>query len=248
MSKHSASDRYGSNPLKSEERTNARRSILPDLPPSAPDSPRSHQPDSAPLTMRALRNWLHPFVWIGLGWGISMLVAGIAAVHLVQIEPLEESAHPPALSESLSQPSIEQFPGADDRDSIQARTPQAQVTPAADNLPFLTLGLMAFSCAIGCFLMSHRSRSKSIGGRSITSPNYRQLPRNPSGNRKRVDFSSRQPNLSPAKPGDSVTSHFSTPAPVAILPPDEAHPLDWDEPSVADNLDLRQRRPLSYWL
>lgn len=33
-----------------------------------------------------------------------------------------------------------------------------------------------------------------------------------------------------------------------IVPAHQDHPLDWDEPSLADNLDLRQRRPLSYWL
>lgn len=33
-----------------------------------------------------------------------------------------------------------------------------------------------------------------------------------------------------------------------VLPADQSHPLDWDEPSLADSLDLRQRRPLSDWL
>lgn len=35
---------------------------------------------------------------------------------------------------------------------------------------------------------------------------------------------------------------------VTIVSDDQSHPLDWDEPSLADSLDLRQRRPLSYWL
>lgn len=35
---------------------------------------------------------------------------------------------------------------------------------------------------------------------------------------------------------------------VSVVPTDQSHPLDWDEPSLADSLDLRQRRPLSYWL
>jgi hypothetical protein len=252
MSKHSASDRHGSNPLKSEERTSARNSIPPESPPSVLGSPRSHQPDSAPLKMSALRNWLHPFVWIGLGWGISMLAAGIAAVHIVRIEPLEELSSPPARSENPSPSSAdsftEQFGGTDDKTSIQARTPQAQATPAANNLPFLTLGLMAFSCAIGCFLISHRSRSNHIGRRSITSSSYRQLPRNPSSVRSRKRMEPTGQTNPAAKYEDPAAANSSTNSPVTILPPNEAHPLDWDEPSVADNLDLRQRRPLSHWL
>ncbi|MFM7425578.1 MAG: hypothetical protein ACKO7W_11395 [Elainella sp.] len=35
---------------------------------------------------------------------------------------------------------------------------------------------------------------------------------------------------------------------VAVVPEGQDHPLDWTEPSLADSLDLRQRRPLSYWL
>jgi hypothetical protein len=35
---------------------------------------------------------------------------------------------------------------------------------------------------------------------------------------------------------------------VTVLPDGQSYPLDWNEPSLADSLDLRQRRPLSYWL
>jgi hypothetical protein len=33
-----------------------------------------------------------------------------------------------------------------------------------------------------------------------------------------------------------------------VIPVEQTHPLDWDEPSLADSLDLRQRRSLSDWL
>lgn len=43
-------------------------------------------------------------------------------------------------------------------------------------------------------------------------------------------------------------SEPATEVTVTVMPNGEIHPLDWDEPSLADNLDLRQQRPLSYWL
>lgn len=50
----------------------------------------------------------------------------------------------------------------------------------------------------------------------------------------------RQDSPEPATPAQEVA--------VTIVPPEHSHPLDWNEPSLADSLDLRQRRPLSYWL
>ncbi|UBF27765.1 hypothetical protein K9N68_07580 [Kovacikia minuta CCNUW1] len=36
--------------------------------------------------------------------------------------------------------------------------------------------------------------------------------------------------------------------PVTIVPPEENHPLDWGEASLADTLDLRKQRSLSSWM
>lgn len=50
--------------------------------------------------------------------------------------------------------------------------------------------------------------------------------------------------LGPAEPPADAVPEVT----VTVMPSDHSHPLDWDEPSLADSLDLRQRRPLSYWL
>ncbi len=50
--------------------------------------------------------------------------------------------------------------------------------------------------------------------------------------------------LSTAMPTDTPPIQVE----VTVLPANQSHPLDWNEPSLADSLDLRQRRPLSYWL
>lgn len=49
-------------------------------------------------------------------------------------------------------------------------------------------------------------------------------------------------------PSAWVDEAVSKQASVSVVSADQSLPLDWDEPSLADHLDLRQRRPLSYWL
>jgi hypothetical protein len=38
------------------------------------------------------------------------------------------------------------------------------------------------------------------------------------------------------------------PVPVTIVPPEENHPLDWGEASLADTMDIRKQRSLSSWM
>lgn len=52
----------------------------------------------------------------------------------------------------------------------------------------------------------------------------------------------------PSSDAQPIQSEPASEAVVTVVSDDQSHPLDWDEPSLADSLDLRQRRPLSYWL
>jgi hypothetical protein len=124
--------------------------------------------------------------------------------------------------------------------------------------PFLALVTIALTCASGCVLISRGlkpQRSINAGSKSV------RIAKQPS-----------VPQASPIHPSPfapssptAVTAHFppifvdptpdppSSPAsaltePVTVVPPEQNHPLDWDEPSLADSLDLRQRRSISYWL
>jgi hypothetical protein len=38
------------------------------------------------------------------------------------------------------------------------------------------------------------------------------------------------------------------PVPVTVVPAEHSHPLDWTEPCLADDLDLRKRKPIQSWL
>lgn len=50
----------------------------------------------------------------------------------------------------------------------------------------------------------------------------------------------------PLDPEDGLDN--GEPVDATVVPEAQDHPLDWTEPSLADSLDLRQRRSLSYWL
>lgn len=55
-------------------------------------------------------------------------------------------------------------------------------------------------------------------------------------------------NLNQSLAAESPPVETISEASVSVVSPAEDHPLDWNEPSLADSLDLRQRRPLSDWL
>jgi hypothetical protein len=55
-------------------------------------------------------------------------------------------------------------------------------------------------------------------------------------------------NLNQSLAAESPPIETISEASVSVVSPAEDHPLDWNEPSLADSLDLRQRRPLSDWL
>jgi uncharacterized membrane protein YdfJ with MMPL/SSD domain len=95
------------------------------------------------------------------------------------------------------------------------------------SMPLISFGAIAVSCTLGCLLLSQV---------------VRPAPR-PAAKRL---YQSRSTALgrSAADSKEGATSDSA----VTVVPAEQNHPLDWDEPSLADSLDLRQRRPLSHWL
>jgi hypothetical protein len=93
--------------------------------------------------------------------------------------------------------------------------------------PLLSFGAIALSCALGCLLLSRTARPAPYLIR-YKEPEPAALP----------------PPVAP----DTIADESESPKSVTIIPKQQNHPLDWDEPSLADSLDLRQRRPLSHWL
>lgn len=144
--------------------------------------------------------------------------------------------------------------------------PQTNQRPEAVS-PLSAIGPILFSCAAGCFLLSqwlkpqppikavkrskpgkipsqrpHLKQSVSCSTDTIApKPDLLLLPA-ATQHLPVANYSSYQT----AEP--QSTENSTSEAVVSVVPADQSHPLDWDEPSLADSLDLRQRRPLSYWL
>lgn len=176
---------------------------------------------------------------------VPLLPAPLAA------DPASEQTAPSAL------------PGAalDDRYFYQS--------PETGHLPLVALGSIAVSCAMGCILVSralyprrspprlqYRS-GKPASGQSTAAKlqaQTNQQSQEPPATKRFPAATAPQSSPSPAQsiqparivhqPADE--SKAATPASVTVLPADQTVPLDWEEPSLADSLDLRQRHSLRF--
>ena len=108
-------------------------------------------------------------------------------------------------------------------------------------LPLLSLMAIALTCATGCIVLlrSLQPRRPTKRLQPLTSRSARagKSRRSPEGSRTAA---------SRTQPGSAAGSLGTVE--VSLVPHEMQQPLDWDEPSLADSLDLRQRQPLSHWL
>lgn len=229
--------------------------------------PRSSQTSSSllqPISPVALANRFtqlsrsivrYPSRWLGASWLLLVCVGAIAGVTLLKIDPTEPeipiAASPtgPTIPIQTSAPALSPEPPQAERQaapveaSVQDRS---NLTPgkAKESLPLFALGTVALSCAIGCLLLSYRFSSRSPKEQPRLPSRPPRLPR-PSAEAQRpraasaVEITPSQARSTPAD-ASAVT--------VAVLSSQESHPLDWNEPSLADRLDIRPQRPLSRWL
>jgi hypothetical protein len=130
--------------------------------------------------------------------------------------------------------------------------------------------VLLLSCAAGCFLLSQWIKPRSPRSRprlSLTVPEAAAQPaplsrppsllvsrpqpppdsftQNSARNESQNDSPVNHPVPEQNEPEDIPAAETTV---VIVLPLEYSHPLDWDEPSLADSLDLRQSRPLSFWL
>lgn len=229
--------------------------------------PRSSQTSSSllrPISPAALANWFtqlsrsivrYPSRWLGATWLVLVCVGGIAGVMMLKIDPIEPevsiAASPtvPTVPPQNSAPALSpELPQAEPQEAsveslVQARS---HLTPgkSKESLPLFALGTVALSCAIGCLLLSYRFSSRSPKEQPRLPSRPPRLPR-PSVEAQRQ----RAVSAVEATPSEARSTHAEASAvTVAVISSHESHPLDWNEPSLADRLDIRQQRPLSRWL
>lgn len=138
----------------------------------------------------------------------------------------------------------------------QAAKPDPKAAPPApeseSGIPLWVFGAIALGCAGGSLIVSRllvsspsaarrrgpaRKTKPVLKTQAARSPKRKVRPTQASGpkGRRRAPLRSPAPqNMAPA----------SQPM-VTVLAPEESHPLDWGETSLAEAMDIRKRRPIS---
>lgn len=178
----------------------------------------------------------------------SSSFAGITAIEGPEaaVSPSEPVAASPVTEES-------NLPGAALDESYFYQPPET------GHLPIVALGSIALSCAMGCILVSralHPRRSPPRLLHRSAKPGDAQHTAAKSHRQGRATSAAEPPatpvpQMPPMLPAQIVhpprdEGKPATPAIVAVLPADQAVPLDWKETSLADSLDLRQRQSLRF--
>ena len=171
----------------------------------------------------------HPITSVLVLWVALLLLAGLSTAALVNVNNSEETETTPIPS---TEPSISEMP-----------TQYREVEEQKQALPWLAFGAIALSCTLGCVVLSQTFRSAG----------YQPVQRKTSRARSSaLPQSAKTDDQNSSAPPDRSQSDGLSSAPlsssVTVVPKQQNHPLDWDEPSLADSLDMRQRRPLSHWL
>lgn len=182
-------------------------------------NPSDHSPEQ-PDNSHPLRQLIqqHPFLlWGGL-WMSLIFMGSFAALGLFNPGPVE-----------LSTPKPTPAPAA------------VQVSSPREDLPLSLFGAIAIGCASGSFLFiyilknsarSHQA-SRRLNSPATITKKRRQVKKRPVAITKPVTTTAIRP-LAPEQKRSQIT----------VLSPEESHPLDQGDESLANLLDLRKRQSL----
>jgi uncharacterized membrane protein YdfJ with MMPL/SSD domain len=169
----------------------------------------------------------HPIASIFGVWVVLIALAGLSTATLVHTSTEATGTESAGTEAAVAEAKMTALPEGQAEPTpvfLTQHTPEMQ---DGQSMPLISFGAIAVSCTLGCLLLSQV---------------VRPAPR-PAAKRL---YQSRSTALgrSASDSKDGATSDSA----VTVVPTEQNHPLDWDEPSLADSLDLRQRRPLSHWL
>ncbi|MCA1995316.1 MAG: hypothetical protein LDL41_25200, partial [Coleofasciculus sp. S288] len=136
------------------------------------------------------------------------------------------------------------------QEPIREREPVRESTPKK-GLPLSLFGAIAIGCAAGSFLIMQSIRQSTQARQPLKrlkpTATARKKRRHPSNGNPPVPKS---PQPAPSKPtlqtlNTQLATSNNSLNPVTVLPPEENHPLDGGEESLADMMDLRKRHSLA---
>lgn len=183
-------------------------------------NPSDHSPEQ-PDNSHPLKQLIqkHPFLFWGGLWTSLICIGSFAALGLLTPGPMEQDIPKPTPAPA----------------AVQISTPR-------EDLPLSLFGAIVIGCASGSFLFiyilknsarSHQA-SRRLNSPATITKKRRQV-------KKRPVAKVRQPTtttaISPLVPQQTSSQ-------ITVLSPEESHPLDQGDDSLADLLDLRKRQSL----
>jgi hypothetical protein len=186
----------------------------------------------------------YPLALLTAAWIGFLLIAIVAFRDMTSLDTSNPQVLSPAISSPIAvSPDLSAQPAEIPIQISPTPEPSPKLQSTEGSLPILSLVAIALSCAVGCMIILQALKPRRPPERSHSSAFSK-----PAASRRSKALGTRavskfQQTIQP----QLVASADSAIIP-SVVPSDISQPLDWDEPSLADNLDLRQRRPLSHWL
>ncbi len=164
-------------------------------------------------------------VWSS-AWVMMMALCWISVTGLLHVDPLVEQPQPSIVADEPQIPQLK---------------PRLQAKPASS---FGLLAAIAVSCGATSLLLAKQlSPTKSQRGLVIKRPSP-----------VATAMATRQPSTAgsdlkrrpPAERATRRSSPVATQPTVTVLSPEETHPLDWGDASLADLMDIRKQKLSNY--
>jgi hypothetical protein len=206
-------------------------------------SDHSSEQHNYPQVLQQLVN-RYPFVFWGTIWGFLVLIGTVAAVGLLDPGRIESD-------KSVPKPLVSTILESTARQTPLSNSPITSLPENAspkEGLPLtLFLGL-ALGCAAGSWLVTQAFR-QSTQRRQVIKPSKSTRRK-----KRRRPVNHRQVSQSPQSAANTpAIQTLNSPQPVAydsntevtVVPDQEKNPLDKDEQSLAEMLDLRKRESLA---
>jgi len=209
-----------------------------------------------------------PLIFWGGLWIVLLTVGGVAAKGLLSPGPVEHeksgsefisqrAAEPESFSNTSNPSKIQPTPSTlptftrttKPSPTVKVAPPPPKAPQPSTGVPLWLYGAIAFGCTAGLGLIylgfqrsvSSRKPVKRTGTKSKPVPTAKVRKKPPASPQKRRTAPPVARTQSPVVP---EPVYIMEPT-VTVLSPEESHPLDWGEQTLADMMDLRKRQSLS---
>lgn len=189
----------------------------------------SPHPGQAVGGLKSLIELLKRYPWLIWGgmWAFLVALSAISIISLTHTGPVEQQKPAPT--------------------PVATEKPPASSSHTSSSIYLWLLGAAALTCGAGSLLIYKRLKSSSLCDKlpnPLKSSSERSLTRRQ--RRKRM-FQENPPLPTPLEepqpPAQPVPAEIEPV--VTVLPPEESHPLDAEEESLAEMMDIRKQRSLS---